>query len=89
MKDEKIIKLATKNYEKFQNLLDHLACGYKITGQFKYFFLNDLVDLMNFYCILMDGDYKRAFNKFNDIDTDLRETIPLVIENFLIDKCEK
>ena len=89
MKEEKVIKLAEKNYEKFQDLLDDLADGYKITGQFKYFFPNDLVDLMNFYSILSNREWIKAYNRFESMDTDVRETIHLSIENFLVEKYEE
>ena len=89
MKEEKVIKLAEKNYEKFQDLLDDLADGYKITGQFKYFFPNDLVDLMNFYLIVSNKEWKRAYNKIMKMNPDMRETIPFSIEEILIEKCEK
>ena len=89
MKEEKVIKLAEKNYEKFQDLLDDLADGYKITGQFKYFFPNDLVDLMNFYLILSNREWKKAYNKIINMDNDMREIIPLSIEEFLIEELRK
>lgn len=89
MKEEKIVELAEKNYEKFQDLLDNLADGYKITNQFKYFFPNDLVNLMNFYLIVLNGEWKRAYKKLNDMDSDLRATIPLRIDGFVINKFEK
>ena len=89
MKEERIIELATKNYEKFQDLLDDLTSGKKITGQFKYFLPNDLVDLMNFYFNLTIKEWKKAYIKFESMDTDVRETIPPMIENFLVNKYEK
>lgn len=89
MKEEKIIELAEKNYEKFQDLLDDLTDGFKITGQFKYFFPNDLVDLMNFYLILSNKEWKRAYNKIINMNTNMQETIPLSIEEFLIEKYEE
>ena len=69
--------------------MDNLADGYKITNQFKYFFPNDLVDLMNFYLILSNRECKKAYIKFESMDTDVRETIPPMIENFLVNKYEK
>lgn len=88
MKEEKIVELAEKNYEKFQDLLDNLADGYKITGQFKYFFPNDLVDLMNFYLIVSNKEWENAYNNLEKMDTDIREKTSLSIYDFLAEKCE-
>ena len=44
---------------------------------------------MNFYSILSNKEWKRAYNKIINMDTDMRETIPFSIEEILIENVKK
>lgn len=57
------------------------------TKPYQYLTLVDIAELQKFYYLLANKQYMKAYRLYRDMDTEVRESIPLHVEVALYDEC--
>ena len=82
-KEIQIKTIATNQKKEIESVLAGILKNEKPKSKFKYCFLGDCFDLMQYYGCVESGNYKKAYSIQINLDTDPREQIKNTVYNFI------